>query len=359
MKFQSKHLLTLVGALTCSVTASATPILQQRCSSDSLDIYKAADRIEWARKCGLVNNSGGTGAFFDTGMMAANGGQLYDYSELQVGPYGRLYSGDLQGYDVNSTYVFSLYLSANSTQSVDTLGFYKWTRPDLRKRARPLYPTFGTSPDINSGAQIFPHPTLANCTLYSDPNGITPVGAFYVNGYCEASCYAPDQKVLFSDGPQSIRDARLAMREDLVTLTSDSTLDTIKLENSQTYSFTEEIRDADHTLVEITTQSGGKLRVTEEHPVIQGEGRIVQAQTLKVGDELVKVDGSHDPIVDVQKTRYFGKVYNVRPVSEDLVNNILVAEGYLVGSSRYQNDDVAYINRIILYRSPVPESVLP
>ena len=72
----------------------------------------------------------------------------------------------------------------------------------------------------------------------------------------------------------------------------------------------------------------------------------------------MKADGTLDPIVDIQKATFFGKVYNLAPVTTDRVSNILVAQGYLVGSVRFQNDEVGYLNRIILYRS-IPADVLP
>ncbi|MFE8602494.1 hypothetical protein [Archangium violaceum] len=73
------------------------------------------------------------------------------------------------------------------------------------------------------------------------------------------------------------------------------------------------------------------------------------AQTLKVGDALLKADGTQDPIVDIQRTQYFGKVYNLRPDSSARISNVLVAKGYLVGSSLFQNDEVGYFNRTSTY----------
>jgi hypothetical protein len=58
------------------------------------------------------------------------------------------------------------------------------------------------------------------------------------------------------------------------------------------------------------------------------------------------------------KTDYFGKVYNIKPVSRERVSNVLIAQGYLVGSARFQNDDVNYMNRALLFRA-VPDVVMP
>ena len=42
--------------------------------------------------------------------------------------------------------------------------------------------------------------------------------------------------------------------------------------------------------------SGGILAVTMEHPILDHEGRMREASTFKIGDLLVKSDGSLDPL---------------------------------------------------------------
>jgi hypothetical protein len=289
--------------------------------------------------------------------------KLKDYLESDPvrNPDGEMaFTGPDYLYKVNGSYVFALYLSGPTYQGVDARGYYGWTRDSWRKKGRALYATFGAKPQLTNDPrdQLFPHKNLENCQLYKDKDSTQPYyGAFYVNGYCESACYAPDQKLLFSTGDVTITDALDARREDLMTLTPDSTLDHLQLQQNRTYSYTRETRDAEHVIYVITAASGGQLRVTNEHPVINEEGRMVQAQTLKVGDALVKADGTPDRIVDIQKTTHFGKVYNISPATTDLVSNVLVAQGYLVGSVRYQNDEVGYINRVILYRGMPPELI--
>jgi hypothetical protein len=351
----SKSWLGLAAGMLFPLVAGAqnnTVILNERCSLDSLDTAQATARVEWARKCGI---QGGATLFNTWAMAAPDYSQyLYDYNEGAAYKF----SGDTWGHDVNYTYVNELYLSGPTFQSTDYLG-YKWARPIERKKARPYYPTFGSSPVISSGVQLFPHPTLADCRIYSDRNGQYPVSAFYVNGYCEASCYTPEQKLLFSEGELPIAQAYQERRTDLISLSERSTLDQVELVPNRTYSYTREIRDAEHKVIEITTASGGFLRVTDEHPVIQGDGRIVQARTLKVGNDLLKADGSPDEITQVQKTTFHGLVYNLRPVTTDRVSNVLVAQGFLVGSSVFQNDEIGYMNRMLLFRSSVPPHVIP
>ncbi len=346
--------------------AEAQPILQQRCAADSLNSSQAVQRLEWARKCGLIKNVGSPTYGIDTGMPSYNGaGNLIEYQEADPNrnPYGEgSFSGPSWAFEVNSAFVNNLYLSGGTNQSSDAWGYKKWTRDAVRQRARPLYPTFGTTANLAdaNNVQLWAHPTLSDCNLYADAGGgaASLSTTYYVNGYCEASCYTPDQEILFEGGSMPILDAVNGLREDLMTLTPDSTLDALALKKNRTYSYTVETRDTTHNIYAIRTASGGELRVTDEHPVITGSGRMVQAQTLKVGQDLVRADGSPDRIVGIEKTEHFGKVYNLRPVSHDLVSNVLVAQGFLVGSSNFQNDDVGYINRIILFRH-IPSAVIP
>jgi hypothetical protein len=214
-----------------------------------------------------------------------------------------------------------------------------------------------------AGTQLFPLPSILNdCNLYvwnQTAGTLTPwTSSFYVVAYCESGCYAPDQRLRFSDGDVNIVDAMKARRDDLVTLSPDATLDQLTTQTSRVASYTAEIRDAENVIYKLTTASGGSLSVTNEHPILTSGGRLVQAQTLVKGDALLRADGTPDPITRIEKTTQFGKVYNVKPVSPEPVANILIAQGFLVGSARFQNDDVAYLNRVLLFRG-VPDEVMP
>lgn len=362
-----KPLLRAIGLLAVplclSGQANAQPLLLQRCNADSLTIEEATDRIEWARHCALTRNVGDKSRGFVSDVTDSSGHRLIEYLEHDpnTGSASGLYTGEVFGYEINSTYAWDLFLAGPTSQSQETDGYWTWTRP--RKRPRPLYPTFGTTGDLADPAnkQLFPTRALGSeCALYTTKDGPAAPSArtFYVNGYCEASCYTPDQKVSFQGGDFTILDALRARREDLMTLAPDATLDHPKLMMGKTDAYTAETRDTAQKVLVFKTQSGGSIAVTEEHPMINGEGRMVQAKTFAVGDELVRAGGDMDPITEIESTMYFGKVYNLRPVSEALVSNVLVAQGFLVGSSRFQNDDVGFINRTIIYHS-VPDSVVP
>jgi hypothetical protein len=415
----------LVAAITLVPAAALAQVAQgSRCQSDSLDTTEAIGRLDWARQCGLLNNSSGASSWVNSvhalDAVSVPPGLIVwakDYVEIDG---SHAFSGHLENYNINYYYSWSRYeVTPMYTVFRETSGFtsnyWKWS--NTTQRARPLYPTFESTPVPGTGTQLFPGGyvildppdpcldstslnstsldstsldatgpdatgpdatrlipicplrasgtssllprTVIDCNFYTD-SGRTSVytGPFYVTAYCESGCYAPDQSLRFSDGDLNIVDAMKAQRDDLVTLTSDATLDNLATQTSKVYSYTADIRDAKQVLYQITTASGGALSVTNEHPMVTSEGRLVKAEKLTAADQLLKADGTPDPITRIVKTDYFGKVYNIKPVSSERVANILIAQGYLVGSARFQNDDVNYMNRALLFRA-IPDEVMP
>jgi hypothetical protein len=187
-------------------------------------------------------------------------------------------------------------------------------------------------------------PTNANVCL------VLPAQAVNV-GLCVAGCYTGETALQFADGAMGIKAAALSSKADLVTLSPDATLDNLSTVNNKVDRYTTDVVESLQTIYTLTMTSGGRLRVTHEHPLLGPDGIIRQAQMLGVGDALVRADGKPDPIVDIQIDKVFGKVYNVRPVTTDYVSNLVIAGGYLNGSLRFQNEFLDAINSLILRRS--------
>jgi hypothetical protein len=177
------------------------------------------------------------------------------------------------------------------------------------------------------------------------------------DGVCEPGCYTPDQQVLFETGEQSIAGAQSLGRADLITLSPDATLDNLTYISNPVATYTLDKEPAKQEILDFHMESGGSLSVTDHHPLVNSKGAISKAMDFVEGEYLVKQDGTFDKIVSIERREWFGKVYNLRPVSRDLVSNILVAQGYLNGSIRYQSEYVEELNRIIL-RNNVPEELV-
>lgn len=195
----------------------------------------------------------------------------------------------------------------------------------------------------------------ANSGPWSAPNGgtdctVMPTSAINV-GLCWSGCYTPETEIQFADGPVGIKIALDNKRVDLVTLSPDSALDDVRMEDNFVYNYMVDIEDAQQTIYNFRMKSGGTLRVTDQHPLLTADGVMNQAKKLTVGNELVRSDGSPDRIESIKIEDYFGKVYNLKPVTHDYSSNILVAQGYLSGSARYQNEYLNMINSVILRRA--------
>ncbi len=176
-------------------------------------------------------------------------------------------------------------------------------------------------------------------------------------GFCRAGCYTPDQMVLFSDGYESIGEAKSRLRGDIVSLSKDSTIDSLQFQVSRLWSYTVDKKDQWQKIAIIKTEEGGELKVTLNHPLVTSDGYVREASELKVGDKLISEDGTFEPIQNIEVVDYYGKVMNVEMATLDPLDNIVVAQGYLNGSVMYQNQATNQANREIL-RDLIPTGVL-
>jgi len=174
------------------------------------------------------------------------------------------------------------------------------------------------------------------------PDNVFPVA------FCTASCYHPQTQVEFEGGPKAIYDAFLEKTKNIVVLAKGSFLNHIEFALKPVKTYTTELTDSHMTLLELKTQSQGRLVVTENHPLVNGDGYMKEAQNLRVGDSLIRSSGVKDKITQITPIPYFGKVYNVKPDVKSVQEQVVVAEDFLSGSSWYQNEGFDFINRKVL-----------
>jgi hypothetical protein len=185
--------ITIMAVLAAGGVLSPEPAwaqlsaLAQRCSVDVLPADHAEARLGWMRRCALVTNVVDRSKAAAIGLSASEGNPMYDYTETSDFFGLNSYLGSGSGFQANETYISMLYNNGGFIyQTPDSDAFVKWTKDLSRKRARPYYPVYGNQYNVSSGAQLYPHPTLANCSLYTSASGGTTSGTFYMNGFCEA-----------------------------------------------------------------------------------------------------------------------------------------------------------------------------
>ena len=296
MRIVTKTLITtLVGLCWASSTlAGILPPTHARCAVNGVvPVADGTERREWALRCMMEKGAATAPYYF-------GGDSWFDVGIYQT-DYLPLTPADKQA-------VFPVYYSA------DMLG--DWAAPNNR----------ATSCDV-----LLP--------------------TYSMVGLCWSGCYTPDMTVEFSSGAVPILAAQQKGFFDLVTLTPESTLDNLTYMTNEVQSYTADAKEQEQTIYKITTKSGGFLSVTHEHPLLDRNGMMRDAQSFEVGDYLVHKDGTPDLIIQIQKEEYFGKVYNIDPTTLDYTSNIIVAQGFLSGSRRYQGPYRDMINSVILRRA--------
>lgn len=191
----------------------------------------------------------------------------------------------------------------------------------------------------------------------TSPNDVT-TWKVTIAGLCEAGCYTPEQEVDFGGELSPVARAFAAGERKVTTLAPRATFDALHFIVNDVARWTVDIAPANQEIITLHMESGGELRVTTEHPLLTSEGVMKRAKDLVIGESLVQKNGSPDPIVSTEKQMVFTKVYNLRPATTDLTSNILVAQGYLNGSARYQSEYLKYLNRVLI-RNKIPAELIP
>lgn len=174
---------------------------------------------------------------------------------------------------------------------------------------------------------------------------------YSVVGFCLGGCYTPDQQVLFVDGYRAIGEAQSKLQTEVMALAPGASFERLAYSARPLQQIVTDLEPGRETILTIKTQSGGELKVTKNHPLVDGEGRMRNADTLKIGESLVRENGETDAITSVNREAYYGKVYNVKIEGSDPLQQIVLAQGYLNGSIHYQNEGVRERNRELLRRT--------
>jgi hypothetical protein len=220
----------------------------------------------------------------------------------------------------------------------------QWT---LNGKGRLLYPTFMQTVAGKEKIWIAPRVATASCDVPSN---------IYVAAVCVASCATPEQKIIVGqnkkDGKKEITFIEaLTQNFPLVaTLHDNSRMNSDQLRLTAVDQWVSEVADSEHSILNFTMKSGGTLRITTNHPLLDPSGRMKVANDFKVGDSLVKLGGQSDEIVSIVPEVYFGKVYNVFVKSKSLHQNIVVTNGYLNGTALFQNEGASHMNRNLFRR---------
>ena len=248
----------------------------------------------------------------------------------------------------------------NNQAKMDKFMYFMCFRPNANGDYEPELPGCTMSPLIGrlemvNGLQTIPEVFDAPLDKNA-PYQVIPQGFSYITD-CQEGCYKPGQHILFDDGEEAIEKALSELKETIMVVDENSTMSSISLEKAPVKNFMRSIQPGWEYIITIVTVSGGRLEVTANHPLLDDQGILREASSFQIGDSLVRVSGELDPIVQIQTDRWFGTVYNVRPESVDPLNHLIVAEGFLNGSSYFQNEGKVDRMRLTI-RNSVPDSII-
>ena len=198
-----------------------------------------------------------------------------------------------------------------------------------------------------------PATAITNATPYTNKPP-----AVLMDGICMAGCYTPAQTLLFREGAVPIERALTQNLTELITLAPDATADSMSFFTNKVGMYLVDKVPAEQEILTFHTESGGELKVTLEHPLLSEDGTVRSARQFQPGESLLREDGSRDVITRIEKDKWVGKAYNLQPITTDKVSNVLVAQGFLNGSLRYQNEWIEDVNRQLL-RKNIPEDAIP
>jgi len=219
------------------------------------------------------------------------------------------------------------------------------TKYGISSTSRTLYPTFMNTATKPEKPWIAPVSDKSNCEI--------PKTA-YVAAVCVSSCATPEQQILVQvENEKKMKyvpfiDALVGKIKNVETLSSESRLETKTVSKTSVQQWVTELMDTEHEILVFKTKSGRSLRVTPNHPLLSSEGMMKTADQFTEKDSIVELGGDLDPILQIEKTKYTGKVYNLFVNSDEPLRNVVITNGFLNGTAFYQNEGAVNMNRSLL-----------
>ncbi|EQC50981.1 Hint domain-containing protein [Bacteriovorax sp. DB6_IX] len=218
-----------------------------------------------------------------------------------------------------------------------------YTAPDGSKR--PAYPIYGLpnedfTKDPSNPLKWYP-PKSANADCYI-PEG------YDIIGFCASGCYTADQLIQTGNGEYKIANMLNNKMKSVTTLDKDSSLSDLRTKEGEVLSYMKSIVDGEHRIIIIETESGKRLEVTEEHPLVLASGHYADANQLKVGSKLLSELGEVEVITKLSEKQYHGKVFNLRTKGSAETDRVIVAGGLLNGDLTVQQRTTNRANQHLL-----------
>ena len=164
-----------------------------------------------------------------------------------------------------------------------------------------------------------------------------------LDGWCLCGCFHPRTKISAYDKRTQSYDKFLASnilnKKDLFQLVHLSK----NSNNNRLYFESSDIRLAVYgpetkNLISFKTKhQKTPLIVSDNHPILTSSGIMKAAKNINLNDKLINIYNQKETITNIDKIAFTGDVINFSTSREDLINHVIVANGYLVGDQYWQN----------------------
>lgn len=185
---------------------------------------------------------------------------------------------------------------------------------------------------------------------YTPPAAAAPCEGVKFAGVIYKDCLTPSQPVKFSGAYKPIGEAAAAHASTVTTLAARPSLEAgARLAEKPIQRFIP--TQFTGSIFNLHLSDGATIALTGNHPMVLGNGRMVPADTLHSGDNLLRADGDTEVVLSVTEAPYSGTVWTVRPKSEKKLENVMVVKDLLTGSSRFTEEWSDEETRLLRARS--------
>lgn len=160
-------------------------------------------------------------------------------------------------------------------------------------------------------------------------------------GWCPVGCFVRGTKILVWDTAMKKRAwtpieeiVQNRFRYEIAALKEDATLSSLEFNYLPIRLTT--VGPERKPLVIVKTRNERSLGITSTHAVPLSNGMLVAAETLKVGDELLALDGSTDIITELTRPNTEDVVFNLSVESDVDQSHLIIAGGLLTGDQFLQ-----------------------
>jgi hypothetical protein len=179
-------------------------------------------------------------------------------------------------------------------------------------------------------------------------NNYCPIHADYGAGdhiysICPMGCFAHDTEILTDEDTDTWMQASevgasfaATFQQPLMSMSDDATVRNVALTARDIARMTSGPEEP--KLFVFKLSNGSTLRVTQHHPMVLHNGKIIEASQVHKSMSLAGADGHRVEILSITRENTANDVFNFMTGGDTQLSHVIVAEGVLVGDLKLQNE---------------------